>query len=93
MPHRIAFGDMRSSPGQRRAVGSRRIVPPTWSRKGSLGFQGSLPDASIGRLSPDFDFHSRLSAHAMHDISSNLAGRRRVCLLHYSQRAIAGHAH
>ena len=70
-----------------------RVAQHPGIRKGSPGFQGLLSDGSIGRLLPDFDFHSRLSAHAMHDISSNLAGRRRVCLLHYSQRAIAGHAH
>jgi hypothetical protein len=67
--------------------------PTGFAKRWSAVFQGLRRDASTGRLLPDFDFHSRLSAQAMHDISSNLAGRRRVCLLHYSQRAIAGHAH
>src|SRR3954452_18456496 len=42
---------------------------------------------------PDFDFHSWLSALAMHDIGSNLSGRRSVGLVHDIQRAIAGQRH
>jgi hypothetical protein len=90
-PHRVWRYAVLAWAAPRRGLPPHRS--PNLESQRESRFSGSLPDASIGRLSPDFDFHSRLSAHAMHDISSNLAGRRRVCLLHYSQRAIAGHAH
>ena len=68
-------------------------VPNAIREKVECRFSGIGRDVSTGCLLPDFDFHSRLSACAMHNISSNLSGRRSVCLLHYSQRAVAGGGH
>jgi hypothetical protein len=63
------------------------------SRKVGVRFFCDCGVTLQGSLVPDVDFRSRLRAFAVHEIGSNLSGRRCIGLLYYSRRAIAGRGH